>query len=381
MGIFDAIRGEFIEVIEYDERVEGVLVYKYPITTKQQIKNNAQLIVGPSQVAIFVYEGQVADIYHSGRYSLTTETMPVLTSLKNFKYAFDSPFKTDVYFVSTAQFLNQKWGTSKPITMRDNDFGIVRLRSFGNYSFKIKEHDKFLVSVIGSGDTITIDSISEHLKTSIISTLSDVIASSGIAAIDLPIMFEELGTQSKGSLTDKFSSLALELLSFNIESVSLPEEVEKAIDKRSSMGAIGDLNKYTQYQMADSIKDAAKNEGGMAGVGATMAMGVQMGNMMSQGLNNGANASNNQMQQNTVQQTQTIPCPKCNAMVQQGSKFCSSCGQSMINTCVSCNQEIPPNSKFCSHCGANQSNEKTCSCGATLDANAKFCTNCGQKFE
>ncbi len=369
MGLFDFIKGEFIEVIEYDKNDKNVLVFKYPISTKQQIKNEAQLIVGPSQVAIFVYEGQIADIYTSGKYTLTTDTMPILTSFENFKYAFNSPFKTDVYFINTSQYLNQKWGTSKPITMRDQDFGIVRLRSFGNYSFKISEFQNFLQSVIGAGSSSTLDTLSDYLKSIIISTLSDVLSSSQIPAIDIPIKFEELNAMLKEQLNDKFKELSLTLTNFTIESVSLPEEVEKAIDKRASIGAIGDLDTFAKYNMADSIKDAAKNEGGMAGLGASMTIGAQMGNMM-------ANSFNNQTV--NAPKENKKPCPKCNTMISADAKFCSSCGSKTSHTCINCNEEIDANAKFCSHCGSSQSSTKKCECGNEIDANAKFCNNCGK---
>ncbi len=377
MGLFSGIKGEFIEVIEYDQNDKNILAYKYPIDTKQQIKNGAQLIVGPSQVAIFVYEGEVADIYTSGRHTLTTDTMPVLTSLKNFKYAFNSPFKTDVYFVNTSQYLNQKWGTTKPITMRDQDFGIVRLRAFGNYAFQITEYKNFLLSVIGAGDTMTLENVSGQLKATIISTFSDQIASSNIPAIDLPIMFEELSEQMKQSLKDKFSALSLTLNNFTIESVSLPDEVEEAIDKRASMGAIGNLDTYAKYQMADSIKDAAKNEGGIAGLGAGVSIGAQMGNMMSGMFNNSNNIGNSQ---STSVDNVTKNCPTCNEVISKDSKFCPSCGSKTERTCVSCNEPIDASAKFCQNCGASQSKTKKCVCGKELDSSAKFCDECGNKF-
>lgn len=374
MGLFDSIKGEFIEVIDYNQNDKNILVYKYPITTKQQIKNGAQLIVGPSQIAIFVYEGEIADIYPSGKYTLTTDTMPVLTSFKNFKYAFNSPFKTDVYFINTSQYINQKWGTSKPITMRDQDFGIVRVRGFGNYSFKIKEYENFLKGVIGAGSTTTLESLSEHLKSIIISTFSDILSSSKIPVIDLPMSFDDLNDKTKLSLNNKFENLSLELTNFAIENVSLPKEVEEAIDKRSSMGALGDLGKYTQYQMADSIKDIAQNEGGLAGLGASVSVGAQMGNIMAN-----AFGGNQNTQQQTNPQNQTKACPNCNTQVDVNSKFCANCGSSMNRLCIACNQPIESNSKFCPHCGSNQSTVKVCDCGHEINSSSKFCDNCGKQ--
>ncbi len=367
MGLFSAIKGEFIEVIEYNKNDKNILVYKYPINSKQQIKNEAQLIVGPSQIAVFVYKGQVADIYQSGKHTLTTDTMPILTSFDNFKYNFNSPFKTDVYFINTSQYLNQKWGTAKPITIRDQDFGIVRIRSFGNYSFKIRDYENFLLSVIGTGSTITLENLREHLKSTIISTLSDVLSTSNVPVIDLPMKFNEFNTIIKNELASKFNKLALEITNFTIESVSLPEEVENAIDKRSSLGALGNLDKYAKYQMADSIKDIAKNEGNnIAGMGASISLGAQMGNIMSNTFNN-----------SNTQNTSIKLCHHCNNEISEDDKFCSHCGNATSKTCISCNEAINDNDKFCSTCGASQSTTKICSCGNELSSEDKFCNECG----
>ncbi len=369
MGLFDLIKGEFIEVIEYDSNDKNIILYKYPMESKQQIKKGAQLIVNPSQVAIFVYEGEIADIYTSGKYTLDTDTMPLLTSLENFKYFGDSPFKTDIYFINTSQYLNQKWGTSKPITMRDHDFGIVRVRSYGSYSFTISDPSEFLTSVLGAGSTVTLDSISTQLKSIIVSTFSDILVTSKVPAIDLPMKYDEFNSQITQSLAPKFEKLALNITGFIIENISLPKEVEETIDKRSSMGILGDLNTYTQYQMADSIKDLAQNEGGIAGLGASLSVGAQMGKSI-------GNAFSQPQTQQTVSKPM-ISCSKCNAQVEKDSKFCPNCGNSLINVCISCEKPIDANAKFCPNCGANQSSKKTCSCGNELNENDKFCTKCG----
>ncbi len=377
MGLFDGILNEFIEVIEYIQDDKDVLVYKYPITSKQQIKNEAQLIVRPSQVAVFIYEGQIADIYTPGKHTLTTDTMPVLTSLSNWKYKFNSPFKTDIYFISTAIHIDNKWGTQKPITMRDQDFGIVRLRGFGNFSFKVSESTTVIKNLLTSMTTVSVSAVTEQLRVTIISALTDYIVRSNIPAIDLPMEFDEINKNMVDALQPKFSQLGLELCSFAIENVSLPEEVEKAIDKRSSMGAIGDLDKYTKFQAADSIKDAAKNPSGMAGIGASMTVGMQMASAMGNTLNSGNNSNSN----TTPSEKPSKLCPKCGEKNDVDSKFCNSCGQSLVNACIKCKMEIPPNSKFCKHCGASQVQERFCpKCNAKVDLDGKFCNDCGEKL-
>ncbi len=372
MGLFDFIKGEFIEVIEWINNTKNTMVYKFEVPSKQQIKKGAKLIVRPSQVAIFVYEGKITDIYEPGKYVLDTDTMPVTTTLNNWKYKFENHFKTDVYFINTTRFLGQKWGTKKPITMRDQDFGMVRVRGFGVYAFKVENARKFLEEVFGTHTVYTVDTLTEHLKSIIVSNVSDVIVTSQIPAVDIPMKYEELNEMCVETISSKFDKIGIVLTDFTIENISMPEEVEKAIDKRSSMGAIGNLNTYTQYQAADAIKDAAQNEGGgFAGMGAGISVGAHMGNVMSQSLQNN---------QNETVTKEGVNCEKCNTFVEKGYKFCPKCGTSTVNTCNNCGTELAKDAKFCRECGQAQTTDIKCSeCGATLKKDAKFCRECGNK--
>lgn len=372
MGLFSFIRGEFIEVIDWKDDTQDTMVYKFPVETKQQIKNGAQLIVAPSQTAIFVYEGQIVDTYAPGKYTLSTNTMPIMTSLSNWKYALENHFKTDVYFINTKQFINQKWGTTNPIMMRDQDFGMLRVRGFGIYSFKVSDVVVFLKEVLGSNKLFTTNQINEHLKSIIVSTASDVIAESNIPAMDLSMHYEELSAKIMGNLDSKFSSYGLMVSDFAVENLSLPESVEKAIDKRTEMGAIGNLNEYMKYQAAESMRDAAQNEGsGMAGMGVGMGAGLNMSKMM-------MDASANTNDSNETRKN-TIKCNQCGEEIQAGIKFCSKCGNKLMNNCIKCNHELQLGAKFCTECGANQVEVKTClKCGEELPSGTKFCPKCGE---
>jgi len=380
MGLFDFIKGEFLEVVHWEDESQDTMVYKFPMTDKQQIKENAQLIVRPSQVAIFVYQGQIADVYQPGKYTLHTDTMPILTSLSNWKYLFENHFKTDVYFVNTKQFINQKWGTTNPIMMRDAEFGILRLRGFGVYSFRVGEPVIFLKEVFGSNKFYKVDQINEHLKSLIVSTVSDLLGEAKIPAIDLVTQYDELGKLTLQSLGDRFNVYGLLVSDFAIENISLPESVEQAIDKRTQMGALGDLNQYMKFQAAEALREAAQNEGGGmasmgAGVGAGMGLGSMMANAMKGDVGSPAAAASSTP-------TNTVNCPKCQTPVAEGVKFCPECGGSMVNKCIHCQADLKGRPKFCPECGGIQTVTSVCkSCNEPIEGNPKFCPHCGANNE
>lgn len=377
MGLFKFLKGEFIEVVHWEDDSQDTMVYKFPMTDKQQIKENAQLIVRPSQIAIFVYQGQIADVYEPGKYTLHTDTMPILTSLSNWKYLLENHFKTDVYFVNTKQFTGQKWGTTNPIMMRDAEFGILRLRGFGVYSFRVVEPVVFLKEVFGSNKFYTVNQINEHLKSLIISTVSDVLGEAKIPAIDLVTQYDEIGNMAQMRIDERFNIYGLKVSDFAIENISLPESVEQAIDKRTQMGALGDLNQYMKYQAAEAMRDAAQNEGGgMASMGAGVGAGMGIGQMMT-GAMSGMNASSGQSQE-PDKPVKTVSCPSCSAAVKEDAKFCPECGGAMQKTCIHCNVALKGNPKFCPECGGKQEIEKQCpNCNETIEGNPKFCPHCG----
>ena len=285
MGLFDALRNEFIQIIEWLDESGNTLVYRFPVHD-QEIKMGAQLTVRENQVALFINEGEVADIFKPGRYELSTQNMPIMTTLRSWKYGFDSPFKAEVYFFNTRLFTDLKWGTSNPVMMRDAEFGMIRMRAFGTYAIRISDPKEFFKTVVGTQGLTTTEDILGQLRSTIISHFSDIVAESKIAALDLASSYRELATLAQKELAPSFASFGLDLSRFNIDNVSLPEEVEAAIDQRTKLGVLGDkLNQYAQMQTAESIKVAAANPGGMAGAGAGIGAGMAMGQMMSQSMN------------------------------------------------------------------------------------------------
>lgn len=281
MGIWDKLKGELIDIIEWLDETSDTMVYRFE-RYNNEIKNGAQLIVRESQAAVFVNEGQIADVFMPGRYELTTANLPILATLKGWKYGFNSPFKAEVYFVNMKRFTDQKWGTMNPIMMRDADFGLVRVRAFGTYTMRVSDPAVFLKEVVGTNWEFTTDQINQQMRNFIVSGFSDAVAEAKIPVIDLAAQYEEMGALLTAKMQPKFNEHGLELLNLLIENVSVPPEVEAAIDKRSQMGALGDMSKYMQFQTAEAIVKGAENPGGVGGIGAQIAAGMAMSEQMKQ---------------------------------------------------------------------------------------------------
>lgn len=351
MGILNAIKGQLIDVIEWTDSSNKTMVHKYDMNGKE-IMMGAQLTVRESQVAVFVNEGELADVFEPGRYELKTSNMPILTALKSWKYGFNSPFKADVYFVNTKQFLDMKWGTSNPVMMRDAEFGMIRIRAFGIYSFRVSDPTAFLKEVFGTSSHYTVDDVEGQIKRTLVSGLSDAIAESKIPALDLAANYEELSAYALKAINPKLAELGLTLCSFVIENISLPEEVEKNIDKRTSMGVLGNMDQYAKFQAAEALRDAANNSNGVAGMGVGMGAGAVMGQMFTQS----AMGSMTPQAQTQSPAAAMVSCVNCGAGIAPGSKFCPECGtkQNAAAFCSNCGKEIPAGTKFCPECGAKQ---------------------------
>lgn len=379
MGVFKFIKNQFIEVIEWLDDSQDTMVYRFPVV-EQEIKMGAKLTVRESQMAVFINEGKAADTFGPGLYTLSTENLPILTALKSWPYGFNSPFKAEVYFFNTKQFTNQKWGTENPIMLRDAEFGMLRLRAFGIYSFRMKDPLKFIRQISGTSGDFDTGSTTDQLKRMIISGLTDLLGEAKIPVLDLAANYDEISEQARKKLAAGFEDLGLKLESFYIENISLPPEVEEMLDKRTEMSMAGNLSQYAQFQSANSIPDAAKNPGGMAGAGIGLGAGAVMGSTFYQ-------AIAPQPQASTLVQPQSSPmaaCTKCGAPVPQGSKFCPKCGNPMNQTvkCVKCGFELQPGTKFCPQCGAPQFSSSVCkTCGKELNPGEKFCPQCGTKVE
>lgn len=375
MGLFGFIKGQLIEVIEATDFSKDLMVFQYPVEN-HEIKMGAQLTVREGQCAIFVNEGVIADIYGPGRYTLTTENMPVMTKLKSWKYGFDSPFKAEVFFVSTRLFTDQKWGTQKPVLMRDKEFGMIRMSAFGVFAFRVVQPEVFMREIFGTLSSYSTADITGYLRRILVSGLSDTIGESGIAAIDIVNSYDELAAAAAKKLQPSFAPLGLSLQTLIIENISLPEEVEKAIDKRTTMGVLGDMGDYTRYQAAEAIRDFAQNEGsgGIAGVGIGLGAGAQVGQVFAGAMN--ANTAAPAPAAAPAAST----CAACGASVPAGAKFCPSCGKNPRpagRVCPGCGADVPAGGRFCPSCGKSL----VCkSCGSPLSG-GKFCPSCGEAQE
>lgn len=281
MGFFDKLRNELIDIIEWVDDSRHTLVWRFP-RYHNEIKNGAQLIVRPGQQAVFVHRGQLADVFEPGNYTLTTDNLPILSTLQGWKYGFNSPFRSEVYFVSTRQITELKWGTPNPIMLRDPDFGPVRLRAFGTYAMRASDPAALLKELVGTDSVVEADEISELMRSVIVEAFSDLLGESKIAALDLASNYRELSEQLRQNVIERVDDeYGLDVPQLFIVNISLPEEVEKAIDTRSSMGAIGDLNAFQQYQMGKAMVGAAENTaGGGAAEGLGLGVGLAMANRM-----------------------------------------------------------------------------------------------------
>jgi excisionase family DNA binding protein len=280
MGIMDFIKGELLEIIEWTDDSRDTLSFRFPDDDKA-IKRGAQLIVRESQTAQFVYLGEFADTFGPGKHTLTTDNIPVLTRLKSWKYGFESPFKVDIYFLNTRLFTGNKWGTANPIMMRDDDFGIVRARAFGTYDFKIVDPKLFLKEVAGSDQNFRLDEFADTMRSRVVSVFSDALASAKVPVLDVATRYGELGEALLPLINPVVGSkYGLQIASFIVENVSVPPEVEAAIDKRSSMAAVGNLNDFVKYQMAKGMEQPGG--AGAAGTASELAVGFAIAQQLMQ---------------------------------------------------------------------------------------------------
>ncbi|BCT91958.1 antifreeze protein, type I [Lysobacter helvus] len=283
MGIGSFIRKQFVDILQWVEEGGGVLAWRHPMEDLE-IQYGASLTVRDSQMAVFVNEGRIADVFGPGMYKLTTKTLPVLTALQHWDKLFESPFKSDVIFFSTRLQLGRRWGTAQPVTIRDSEFGMVRVRAHGVYSYKVADVERFYREIAGTRAVYTVDDLEEQLRNLVVATMADTLGNGGVPFLDLAGNQAAMAQKMQEHLAPVFQRYGVALENFAVESVSLPEDLQKALDTRIALGMSGDLDKFTKYQVATAIPMAAQNEGGIAGVGAGLAAGAAMGQAMSQGL-------------------------------------------------------------------------------------------------
>ncbi|MDR1138604.1 MAG: SPFH domain-containing protein [Clostridiales bacterium] len=364
----------FLKVIEWLDKDRNTIVHKVDFRGNT-INKGSMLTVRDGQVAIFADKGKMADVFLPGSYKLDTSSIPVLTRLLSWKYAFEKPFKSDVYFVRTTQFVDLKWGTPNPIIIKDKDYGPIRVRGFGAFSFRVDDAYVFMQELSGAGSTYKTDDILSYLRSLIATDITKALGKSNIPILDMASNIVEIGNIVVKGLQPDFKAMGLQLVKFNVENFSLPAELEKMLDRNASMNMIrGNVDVVQQMATADALKDAAKNPGiGGAGIGAGMGvgMGVGMGQLFA---NNFGQAS--KPNQSQPSHASTMSCAKCKAAIHIDAKFCHVCGNPNAIVCSRCNASLPSNARFCPECGAS-TQSKCKSCQAELANNAKFCPECG----
>ena len=323
---------QFIDVIQWTEPEQGILAYRYPMEG-MEIQNGGKLTVRDSQMAVFVNEGRIADVFAPGLYTLNTQTLPILTYLMNWDKAFQSPFKSDVYFFSTRVQTDQRWGTATPVTIRDKEFGAIRLRGYGIYTYRIADPRTFYTKISGTREIYRVSELEGQLRNTVIARMTDAFAQSNVPFLDMAANQAALGVTIAEVVKPAFADLGLGLEMFLVENLSLPDELQKILDQRISMNMIGDMNKYTQFQVAQSMPIAAANEGGTAGMGvglgAGLAMGQNMMNAMRPGGGGGTEAPAGAAPGAAPVVTpgaETKFCTNCGKGISRGAKFCPECG-------------------------------------------------------
>jgi membrane protease subunit (stomatin/prohibitin family) len=335
MSLRDFISKQFIDVIDWVEPEDGILGYRYPMQDRE-IQNGGKLTVRDSQLALFVNEGRAADAFGPGLYTLNTQTLPILTYLRNWDKAFQSPFKSDVYFFSARTQTDQHWGTPNPITIRDKEFGAIRLRGFGIYSYHIKDAKTFYSKVSGTRDVYSVGDLEGQLRNTIVARMTDAFAVSQVPFLDMAANQAALGEKIKSQTAPAFEEYGLVLDTFVVENLSLPEELQKVLDQRISMNIVGDMGRFTQYEVAQSIPIAAGNEGGGgvgvgAGLGAGVAIGQAMMDAVKKGIASGSGTSGSPeggaAAPTTTPSAETRFCQACGKPIPRTSKFCPECGK------------------------------------------------------
>lgn len=373
------IKKNLLKVIDWTESDGSTMVYKFPVPDRYEIMKGSQLVVRESQAAIFMTEGQIADVFTAGTWEISPNNTPVLSKLGAWKYGFDMPVKSDIYYVSLKQFIGMKWGTANPIMMRDKDFGMIRVMGHGEYSFHVCDPALFMRECFGTIHSVRTDDISDYLRSLVIAELTDLLGECQIPALDLAANYLELGDTARDHACARFGKLGLAVDQIVIRNLKLPEAVEKAMDQRTTLGVFdGKMAEYAQYESVQAMRDSAKNPGagGMfAAAGLGIGLGARMANQFGEGLDAAAKSGSS---------ASGTKCPKCGAAVSAKAKFCPECGEKVIaagsTACPKCGAAVSAKAKFCPECGAAMS-AKCPKCGKEIKAGVKFCPECGAKIK
>ena len=353
---------ETLEVLEHHDNSGQEIVYRFPPSGSSEVKMGAQLVVQQSQEAVLFRDGRALDVFGPGRHTLTTQNIPLLTKVAALPFGGTSPFRVAVVFVNKKTFVDQKWGTREPVIFRDSELGVVRLRAFGSYAYKVADTQLFVNTLVGSQGLFDTDRLRDFYRDIIVSRLNDLLGETLKTIFDLARLYDELATAAKARLAEDFAKYGVDLTDFYVNSITPPDEVQAKIDERGAMGAIGNMNTYMQFKAAQAVQDAAKagGEGGAAGAGMGLGLGAGFGAMMP-----GMIAQSMAAAQTTPAAAAAAPaagaaaagsfCAECGAGMPAGAKFCPGCGAKQLKSgCSGCGQAVPPGAKFCPVCGTKQ---------------------------
>lgn len=365
--------GVLMEIIEWVDPTGEEMIYRIPQEGSADFKMGAQLIVRDSQIAIFFKSGHAADSFTTGRHTVTTYNIPILTRLLSLPWGFNSPFRAEAYFVNLKTFVNLKWGTKHPVTFKDSRLGLIRLRGHGAFTFKIVEPILFLNTIVGRQARFTTDDIQSYLRDVIVARMNDLLGEKLDTVLDMPSQYTELAEQFKGIVGTEFTKYGLELVDFYIASITPPEDVSKMIDQRSGMEAVGDLDKFLKYEMAKGLGMTPTGQAG-AGMGVAAGVGVMMPGLLQK-------VFSPEQTDLKGQKVATVTCPKCHAETPEQSRYCYRCGAAVVvqNICPHCQQELPSEANYCLYCGHKLDAKVTCPhCQSEVIPGSKFCGSCGK---